>query len=161
MTPKEVLWYPTTHDKSGEKRRSAVPGHEFSGVIAAVGAETTGFAIASRAANRCTDIRPRARYRRVRQDVGLCYDAEPDEVRSVLQGAVEVGGTCIATAVSSQHGACETLIGVCVALNRHDFLSLRRAVAVPRRIQRGSCSTTAARHGCTRSSIIINTHAHT
>jgi NADPH:quinone reductase-like Zn-dependent oxidoreductase len=45
VTPKELLWYPTTHDKNGETRRNAVPGHEFSGVIAAVGAETTGFAI--------------------------------------------------------------------------------------------------------------------
>jgi NADPH:quinone reductase-like Zn-dependent oxidoreductase len=45
VTPTEVLWYPTTHDQRGEKRRGAVPGHEFSGVIAAVGEETTGFAI--------------------------------------------------------------------------------------------------------------------
>ena len=89
------------------------------------------------------------------------YDAEPDEVHSILQGAVEVGGPCIETANSSQHGEFETQIGACVALNRNDFSSLRRAVAVPRRNQRWSCSTTAARHGCTRSSIIINTHAHT
>src|SRR5215470_9299174 len=45
VTPTEVLWYPTTHDKSGEKRSCAVPGHEFSGVIAAVGAEAAGFAV--------------------------------------------------------------------------------------------------------------------
>jgi NADPH:quinone reductase-like Zn-dependent oxidoreductase len=45
VTPTEVLWYPTTHDKSGEKRSGAVPGHEFSGVIAAVGEDTAGFAI--------------------------------------------------------------------------------------------------------------------
>jgi aryl-alcohol dehydrogenase-like predicted oxidoreductase len=89
------------------------------------------------------------------------YDAEPDEVYRILQGAVEVGGTCIATADSSQHGAFETLIGACVALNRHDFPSLRTTVAVPRRIQRWSCLTTAVRHGCTRSPLIINTHSHT
>ena len=37
VTPAELLWYPTTHQKSGESRSAAVPGHEFSGVIAAVG----------------------------------------------------------------------------------------------------------------------------
>ena len=45
MTPTELLWYPTRHNKDGEKRSRAVPGHEFSGVIAAVGEETVGFAI--------------------------------------------------------------------------------------------------------------------
>ncbi|QVL31713.1 NADP-dependent oxidoreductase [Telmatocola sphagniphila] len=37
VTPTELLWYPTTHRKSGEARNAAVPGHEFSGRIAAVG----------------------------------------------------------------------------------------------------------------------------
>lgn len=37
VTPSELLWYPTTHTKSGASRRHAVPGHEFSGVVAAVG----------------------------------------------------------------------------------------------------------------------------
>jgi NADPH:quinone reductase-like Zn-dependent oxidoreductase len=45
VTPTELLWYPTTHNKDGEKRSRAVPGHEFSGVIAAVGEDTAGFAI--------------------------------------------------------------------------------------------------------------------
>src|SRR5262245_8195246 len=45
VTPTELLWYPTTHAKNGERRSRAVPGHEFSGVIAAVGEETVGFAI--------------------------------------------------------------------------------------------------------------------
>ena len=45
VTPTELLWYPTTHAKNGERRGRAVPGHEFSGVIAAVGAETVGFDI--------------------------------------------------------------------------------------------------------------------
>jgi len=43
VTPTELLWYPTSHDKTGEKRARAIPGHEFSGVIAAVGDEVTGF----------------------------------------------------------------------------------------------------------------------
>jgi NADPH:quinone reductase-like Zn-dependent oxidoreductase len=38
VTPTELLWYPTTHRKSGEPRTGAVPGHEFSGIVAAVGA---------------------------------------------------------------------------------------------------------------------------
>jgi NADPH:quinone reductase-like Zn-dependent oxidoreductase len=38
VTPTELLWYPTTHQKSGEARRRAVPGHEFSGSVAGVGA---------------------------------------------------------------------------------------------------------------------------
>ena len=37
VTPTELLWYPTTHTKHGDRRTSAVPGHEFSGVIAALG----------------------------------------------------------------------------------------------------------------------------
>src|SRR5712691_5688269 len=45
VTSKELLWYPTTHSKNGERRRHAVPGHEFSGVIAAVGEDTVGFDI--------------------------------------------------------------------------------------------------------------------
>ena len=89
------------------------------------------------------------------------YDAEPDEVHSILPGSVEAGGTCIETADSSQHGAFETLIGACVAPNRNDVPSLHSTVALSRRIQRWPCSTTAARHGCTRSPLIINTHAHT
>jgi len=32
-------------NRDGEKRSRAVPGHEFSGVIAAVGGETAGFEI--------------------------------------------------------------------------------------------------------------------
>src|SRR5437868_5371954 len=36
VTPTELLWYPTSHSKTGETRTGAVPGHEFSGVIAEV-----------------------------------------------------------------------------------------------------------------------------
>ena len=44
VTPTELRWYPTTHRKDGEKRSRAVPGHEFSGVVAAVGAAVMGVA---------------------------------------------------------------------------------------------------------------------
>lgn len=33
----ELSWYPTTHLKNGASRKGAVPGHEFSGVVTAVG----------------------------------------------------------------------------------------------------------------------------
>jgi NADPH:quinone reductase-like Zn-dependent oxidoreductase len=45
VTPTELLWHTTTHNKDGEKRSRAVPGHEFSGVIVAVGEEAVGFEI--------------------------------------------------------------------------------------------------------------------
>ena len=45
VTSKELLWYPTTHNTNGEPRRRAVPGHEFSGVVAAAGKDVTGIAI--------------------------------------------------------------------------------------------------------------------
>ncbi len=37
VMPTELLWYPTSHNKSGGSRSDAVPGHEFSGVIAGTG----------------------------------------------------------------------------------------------------------------------------
>ncbi len=43
VTPTELLWYPTTHTKDGAARTNTVPGHEFSGVIAAVGRQVHGF----------------------------------------------------------------------------------------------------------------------
>src|SRR5229473_7822044 len=45
VTSKELLWHPTTHNKNGGRRSRAVPGHEFSGVIAAVGEDIAGFEI--------------------------------------------------------------------------------------------------------------------
>jgi NADPH:quinone reductase-like Zn-dependent oxidoreductase len=39
VTRTELLWYPTTHTQEDGKRTGAIPGHEFSGVIEAVGAE--------------------------------------------------------------------------------------------------------------------------
>lgn len=41
-TPTELQWYPTSHLKTGEARRHAVPGHEFSGVVAAIGPGAEG-----------------------------------------------------------------------------------------------------------------------
>ncbi len=43
VTPTELLWYPTTHTKDGAARTGAIPGHEFSGIVAAPGANTRGF----------------------------------------------------------------------------------------------------------------------
>ena len=37
VTPTELSWYPTTHDKNGARRDRPVLGHEFSGVVTAVG----------------------------------------------------------------------------------------------------------------------------
>jgi NADPH:quinone reductase-like Zn-dependent oxidoreductase len=45
VTQPELGWYPTTHAKDGTPRRGAVPGHEFSGVIAALGKNTKGFEV--------------------------------------------------------------------------------------------------------------------
>jgi NADPH:quinone reductase-like Zn-dependent oxidoreductase len=45
VTPTELLWYPTSHAKSGEKRTGAIPGHEFSGLVAALGEGVNGVEI--------------------------------------------------------------------------------------------------------------------
>jgi len=45
VTPTELLWYPTTHTKSGTARTRTVPGHEFSGVIAAIGKDVQDFEV--------------------------------------------------------------------------------------------------------------------
>ncbi len=39
VMPTELQWYPTSHNRSGEARTGAVPGHEFSGVVAGIGAD--------------------------------------------------------------------------------------------------------------------------
>ena len=49
ITPSELLWYPTTREKSGQPRIHAIPGHEFSGVVAAAGAQTI-----SESASKCS-----------------------------------------------------------------------------------------------------------
>jgi NADPH:quinone reductase-like Zn-dependent oxidoreductase len=43
VTPTELHWDPTSHTKDGAPRLGAIPGHEFSGVIAALGRDTSGF----------------------------------------------------------------------------------------------------------------------
>jgi NADPH:quinone reductase-like Zn-dependent oxidoreductase len=45
VTRPELQWYPTTHTPSGETRRLAIPGHEFSGVVAALGDGVKGFSV--------------------------------------------------------------------------------------------------------------------
>src|SRR5215475_3016680 len=45
VTPSELIWYPTTHTKSGKERVRTVPGHEFSGVITAIGKGVQGFEV--------------------------------------------------------------------------------------------------------------------
>src|SRR5262245_49119803 len=43
ITPTEIAWYPTSHMRTGEARTEAIPVHEFSGEIAALGADITSF----------------------------------------------------------------------------------------------------------------------
>ena len=45
VTPTELIWYPTTRTKGGDPRTAAVPCHEFSGVVAALGDSAGGFQI--------------------------------------------------------------------------------------------------------------------
>jgi NADPH:quinone reductase-like Zn-dependent oxidoreductase len=45
VTPAELLWYPTTHTKSGTARTRSVPGHEFSGIITAIGRNVEDFEV--------------------------------------------------------------------------------------------------------------------
>ena len=43
ITPTELYW-PIWTDRSGHERRSIIPGHEFSGVVVALGHGTAGVA---------------------------------------------------------------------------------------------------------------------
>jgi NADPH:quinone reductase-like Zn-dependent oxidoreductase len=45
VTPTELLWYPTTHTKSGTAHMRTVPGHEISGVITAIGKDVQDFEV--------------------------------------------------------------------------------------------------------------------
>jgi len=45
VTPTELRWYPTSHNKDGSERTGAIPGHEFSGVITALGAAVNEYSI--------------------------------------------------------------------------------------------------------------------
>jgi len=43
VTPTELLWYSSTHNKDGSARANAVPGHEFSGIVESIGSQATDF----------------------------------------------------------------------------------------------------------------------
>jgi NADPH:quinone reductase-like Zn-dependent oxidoreductase len=45
VVPSELQWYPTTHTKEGKPRLRVIPGHEFSGVVSALGPNTKGFSV--------------------------------------------------------------------------------------------------------------------
>jgi NADPH:quinone reductase-like Zn-dependent oxidoreductase len=45
VTPTELIWYPTSNTKDGQPRLRAIPGHEFSGVVAAIGEGAAGFVV--------------------------------------------------------------------------------------------------------------------
>ena len=45
VTPTELQWYPTSRTKDGTPREGAVPGHEFSGVVAELGKNANGFEV--------------------------------------------------------------------------------------------------------------------
>lgn len=45
VTPTELYWYPSTHNKDGSLRAGAVPGHEFSGVVSAIGERVSRFRV--------------------------------------------------------------------------------------------------------------------
>jgi NADPH:quinone reductase-like Zn-dependent oxidoreductase len=45
VIPTELIWSPTTQTRTGGKRLNAIPGHEFSGVIAAKGDDVSDFKI--------------------------------------------------------------------------------------------------------------------
>ncbi len=42
VTPTELLWYTTSHNKDGSLRKGAIPGHEFSGIVRALGRNVRG-----------------------------------------------------------------------------------------------------------------------
>jgi NADPH:quinone reductase-like Zn-dependent oxidoreductase len=45
VTPTEKLWYTTKHYADGTVRSKAIPGHEFSGTVARLGAGATGYSL--------------------------------------------------------------------------------------------------------------------
>jgi NADPH:quinone reductase-like Zn-dependent oxidoreductase len=45
VTPTEKLWYTTSHYADGTVRSKAIPGHEFSGTVAGLGAGATGYSL--------------------------------------------------------------------------------------------------------------------
>jgi len=45
VTPTELIWYPTSHQKNGDPRTGAVLCHEFSGEIAGIGDRVAGLSV--------------------------------------------------------------------------------------------------------------------
>ena len=45
VTPTEKLWYTTTHRSDGTLRLNGIPGHEFSGIVSALGGHAIGFRV--------------------------------------------------------------------------------------------------------------------
>ena len=45
VTPTERFWYPTTHNTDGTARSNAIPGHEFAGTIAKMGAGAIAYSV--------------------------------------------------------------------------------------------------------------------
>lgn len=45
VTPTEKLWSTTSHYADGTARSKAIPGHEFSGAVAGLGAGATGYSL--------------------------------------------------------------------------------------------------------------------
>ena len=45
VTPTELIWYPTSYTKDGQPRAGAIPGHEFSGTVAGLGAEAMSYSL--------------------------------------------------------------------------------------------------------------------
>ena len=45
VTPTEKTWYPTSHHADGTGRSKAIPGHEFSGTVAGLGAGAIGYSL--------------------------------------------------------------------------------------------------------------------
>lgn len=45
VTPTELSWSPTYQQKDGSPRTHAIPGHEFSGVVAEIGGGVTAFSV--------------------------------------------------------------------------------------------------------------------
>ena len=48
ITPTELAWYPTSHTRTGARRTGAVPAHEFSGEISAIGEGVAGLSTGDR-----------------------------------------------------------------------------------------------------------------
>src|SRR5260221_12679112 len=45
VMPTEKIWSTTSHYADGKARTKAIPGHEFSGTVAGLGSEGTGYSL--------------------------------------------------------------------------------------------------------------------